>query len=397
MQNLNPFEDSLFIPAPFFMVRTAVWSMDDYFELLKHPEPSDYLFNLFESNEFLREAIAIASPSLYQSLLNKNSKAKKEKDQLASSLLRYILRMTSRATPFGLFSFVSMGFWNQTNGALCVRTQRADEIKPIAHFDSSKIMKRARPDMEWMRALLDKVSSDPTMHPFLQFKTNPLMSQSGDRISLNYTRRKNTSISKVISIRSNFLTQAIFGIAKGPISINDLEDKVIDQYSQLDRGKTREVIAKLMEQQLLTLALSPSLLTESPLKDLLSTISSSPDLAIAFRPLFETSKNLDLYNQAFPGSGEKQLAVAQAAMEKASSAISYVQVDAVYQNSQFRLPASVSIELSQAVEVLWKLSSESQILSSYHSLFLEKYGMHRIVPLLIFLAARLDWGRLNPI
>ena len=63
------------------------------------------------TDPLIREALAIASPTLYQALINH-----KEDKQIHSSLLKYFSRMTSRSTPYGLFSFVSLGSFGQSDG-----------------------------------------------------------------------------------------------------------------------------------------------------------------------------------------------------------------------------------------------------------------------------------------
>lgn len=59
-------------------------------------------------DEFLQEAIYIASPELYQEL-QKWLATGNENHKLAAALYRYLLRMSSRCTPYGLFAGCATG------------------------------------------------------------------------------------------------------------------------------------------------------------------------------------------------------------------------------------------------------------------------------------------------
>ncbi|MCY9135594.1 lantibiotic dehydratase family protein, partial [Bacillus atrophaeus] len=87
------------------------------------------------------------SPSLYQSLqIWNNINDQKRKEQIAISLNNYLIRMTSRTTPFGLFSSVTVGeFGNET----FINTN------PLNHS-----VKRCKPDMQWLYKLIRKLEKD---------------------------------------------------------------------------------------------------------------------------------------------------------------------------------------------------------------------------------------------
>ena len=372
-------KDPLYIAAPFFMVRSPVWSIDDFFKLLKQPDLGAYLSHLFETDSFLREAIFIASPSLHHALSDLQKKSKKEKEQITSSLLKYVLRMTSRSTPFGLFSFVSLGAWNSCGNAM---------------LDLTKIDKRARPDMGWLVQTFDKICDELKQSKLLQVKSNPLVYQFGGRAFLNYMRKKSGNESTKLSIRYNFLTQTILEIAKRTVSIEELGAKVLEKHPTLDLEKIHGVIEKLIEQQLLCLALFPSLLTNSPYNDLLNNLEQSPELTSAFAGLFKASAPIEEYNLMPPGQGEKLLARVQDEMAASNKAPSYVQVDAFYKDT-ISIPSHVSQELNNAAEVLWKLSYKMRgvsSLSAYHVKFLEKYNSDRLVPILELLNEEMGLG-----
>ena len=66
----------------------------------------------------IKESVIIASPSLYERLENwlcGNIKDKKQIEQLHDSMMKYLSRMSTRCTPFGLFAGFSIGAWSDKN------------------------------------------------------------------------------------------------------------------------------------------------------------------------------------------------------------------------------------------------------------------------------------------
>ena len=81
--------EPLFIPASFFFIRSPLWTIEDCKYMFEHDQWVDKIFNLYEKEGLLREAIAIASPSLHSALQKKNFQ---RTEAIASSLLNYALR-----------------------------------------------------------------------------------------------------------------------------------------------------------------------------------------------------------------------------------------------------------------------------------------------------------------
>lgn len=358
----NEKKEYLFLPAPFFMVRTPILPIEDFFGLTQHEDIKEAILSIYKTNPIIQEAIYVASPSLHQAL----EKKKWDNEQI-SSLLRYLLRMATRSTPFGLFAFVSNGIWGK---------------KASAQFDVKTIKKRARPDMEWLFAIIDKISANVALFPDLPIRSNPLIFSLGDRVFLNYVRNKeNEKTKKTFSIRTNVLIKEIFNKAENPVRIKDLEAQIIKDLPSLDPVKLRGVIKSLLEQQFLLLNLFPTLLTESPFNDLIKKLSCLPILE--FSSFDDISCQISIYNQTdLDKGGIEHIKNIEEGMKKASTSNNLLQIDSVCKNHCLTLPRGVAKELQESVEVLWKLSpdeKESSHLREYHSKFLDKYGTERLV------------------
>jgi len=354
-------QDFLYFAAPFFMVRTPVLSFDNFFLLRDSKNINETILSLYEKNSTIQESIAIASPTLHNILKT----GKKEKAQL-SSMLKYLLRMSTRSTPFGLFAFVSLGSWNEsTNMEINLRD----------------VKKRARPDMQWLFNLIDRITAQPDLFPELYVRKNPLIFKVGDRVFLNHVRNnEEEKEKKTCSIKSNYLIDTIFELVETKIRIEELENKIIEEHPSLSREKIPGVIKTLLAQGFLLYDLLPSLLSETPFEEFvhkLTTMSSFDSTSIK-----DISYDIQKYNQTSLGSGEKLLDAIQENMKNLTTSSYYLQVDSSLKSHQLHLNKKIAEDLQEVAEILWKLTPESESpLQSYFNKFLDKYGTERLIPI----------------
>jgi len=368
--------DALFYPAPFFMVRTAILPIGEFFDLAKKNGNEEDLLSCYLREKILIEAIAIASPSLHAALQKIEGKNKRERKQIFSSLLKYISRMCTRSTPFGLFATVSQGKWG-------------DET--AIHLDHKKVIKRARPDMEWLMAVLNAISESPEYFDILPIQSNPLLYYTNNRFLLNDTRPKEGDKEQnTVSVMASPLVITILNISQQPVTVNQLLNKIVEQMPALEREKVREVIWRLFEQQILISSLRPSLLTTSPFQDLLSKLDaiqqrievSTPNIP-EITKLHEINEQITNYNLQGIGQNVTALEDIQSTMRKVAPSNYFLQVDSAYLSEDLSLNKTVSEELKKATEILWLLTfRENQHLKHIHAKFNQKYGLARKIPLL---------------
>ncbi len=359
-------DEPIFKTAPFFLLRVPQWPIEVYEEILSSENMVETVLNYFETNEQLREAILIASPSLYQSL---KQKPFKDPFKIASSLLNYISRISTRTTPFGLFSFVTSGIWAQ-------RTKIS--------FNLSKVCKRTRPDMEWLYVFIKKLYQSDNDFSMLLVKVNPLIQLIDERYSLTYIHTvKKNEIPKIVTIRASKLIMAIFRLTKNPRKIASLLEELKKSIPILEIVKIQHVIKELISQQFLVPGILPSLLNISPIHDFLASVPS-PEI------INDVVKNIQHYDKLPLGKGESFLRQLQVDMEAIVPAKTFLQIDSMYEKRTVpKISKIVSKELEEAVNLLWKISACepcSSLLNAYHIKFLEKYGVSRTIPLLELLS-----------
>lgn len=339
--------------------------MEDFLSLANTTNLSETLLDLFRNRSELRQAISIASSDLHVALLQiiRGEKlSPKKHEQIISSLFKYVLRMTTRATPFGLFSFVSLGKWSSF---------------PSPDPDLNQVKKRARPSMDWLMDVVNQFALDPLANRSFSLQRNALLQESMGKILVPQPKKQDR-VGREISINATPLVRYILERCKLPHTPIELVQLVLSEFPSLKEEKIDALISTLIDLEVLYPSFFPSLLTRSPLEDLLK------------QPFFEDqmkeiSPLLDRYNPTTFREGEEELRVLQETMRKKVPKISSpLQVDSS-SDQEFFLPPETATHLSKGVEILWSLSSARRgypSLRSYHMKFLSKYGAFKAVPLM---------------
>lgn len=110
-------------------------------------------------------ALAIGSPTLLADAL-RGEPAGKDALRTDQGLARYLIRMSTRPTPYGAFAGVSLATWTATTDLRLGEGRRT----------------RTRPDMAWLRGLLAKWEGRPEVRARLRWRSDPLLHDSGDRL-----------------------------------------------------------------------------------------------------------------------------------------------------------------------------------------------------------------------
>lgn len=365
---MNNLAENLFIPSGSFMIRTPMLPFENFFQLSARQNLDQILLAYLE-NPLITEAISIASPNLIKALekhLTSNSERKKE--QALMSLLKYLLRMSTRATPFGLFA--------------CVGKGELGEQTHLSVSESAEIKKRARPDMAWLHAVIEEAEQNRKLIQRCQIVTNPLSHCFGNRLVLDY-KTNDLSGHKSISVRRSILTDFITKRSKTPLMYTHLEEETIQNFPHLDPDKIKNLIWNLFSQKFLISELSPFLLSAEPFERFLEHLEKYKDVYSGWAPLAEIQRLIRQYNQSKPGENKGLLEELHDKAQALKPSTYSIQVDAA-SISQNVLNKAVAYELGEAVEILWRLPSsqkESNYLDKIHLEFLEKYGTKQLVSL----------------
>ncbi|MEH6858553.1 lantibiotic dehydratase, partial [Priestia megaterium] len=243
-------ENNLFEPLPFFMLR-APFLPTHTFDQLKDEAVLVEKLRAYAEKDYVKEAIAIASPSLLNSLHYIHGDLNNRKtQQVLSSMLRYMLRMTTRPTPFGAFSGVAAGQFKK-NSSL-----------KIDHFKEFK--KRARPDMEWLLGVISVLERSNIL-PSLIVDKNRASYVVGDRLHLPFStecgqlRKKGMEKRENISIIYSEVVEKVLNLAEERITVREITQRLHTIYPNTDVTIIQRFIIQLLEQEYLITELRPPL------------------------------------------------------------------------------------------------------------------------------------------
>ncbi|WP_042359990.1 lantibiotic dehydratase [Geomicrobium sp. JCM 19055] len=170
---MNKYSSGIFETTDYFMLRTPLLSISKDYENINVDDLVKRLKN-YTKEPYIQEAIAISSPTLFNSLekLDGDPSSKKTRNTI-SSLLKFLIRMSSRPTPFGLFAGITTGeFTNKASSGF---------LSSIKHHK-----KRTRPDMEWLLGVIAKVEMDESISKHLRVIKNSATFSTDERIHLSY-------------------------------------------------------------------------------------------------------------------------------------------------------------------------------------------------------------------
>ena len=372
---------NIFKTTDFFMLRTPLLAANMYRQLfdesLSMIEMEKKLIQLAE-NDIIKEAITVSSLSLSESLMTLHKEmSNKKKKQILSSLLKYIIRMTTRTTPFGLFSGVTLGEF--------------DDKTEIRLKEKKYYIKRARPDMIWLYEVLRKIESDEKILKELKVRANNLIFVNGSRLESVYISNYG-QISKeklednlTASVRYNANVKFVMETCKIPIKYSDLLAKLKNKNLLTSNERIQNFLSELCKNEYLLSEMRPPLVNSSPFEYILSKLENIKTGDKIYLQLKKIKELIDIYNTTAVGDGVKLYKEIIKVMKSIAECDSYLQVDLRLKEEKATLSNTVAREIEKVSEVMLRLSSNSTEfynLEKYKIDFIEKYGTDSEIPII---------------
>lgn len=364
----------------FYLVRTPLLPINflDRFADTPFPQLHDQLRSTF-SQPYMLEAIYIASPELYQELLkwqNGQLTGEKEVNKLVLALFRYVLRMCTRCTPYGLFAGCAMGRPAETSGIV------------LAPPDQYK--KHCRLDMNYVAELTAMITRVPGIRQQLTYYPNNSMYKIADTYRYAAFSIKNKFRQyDLTSVNCTPYLDTVLATAAGGASIGSLCNSITSD--DITEEEATEFIQELIDSQLLVSELEPTVTGEEfftllvkKLQALQGTADLTEKLINIQQLLQQQSASVDKYLQThtlvkelLPDTNSKDL----------------VQTDLFLATSQNTIGTGLMTDLQQQLIPLWKLSSpnNNSDLQNFCKAFHERYEDQEM-PLCLVLDAEAGIG-----
>ena len=355
------------------VIRTSLFSWEEM------PRFESWLLNRkspFTEEETLgiKEAIYLASPSLYSEFLKWESdtiKDPSEDKKLRDSLYKYFSRMCTRCTPFGLFAGCgTLSFGEETN---------------ISLKASDKHSRNTRLDMFFLCELSGKLALKPFIKPYLNYTpSSAIYSKQEELRYVEYVFKSGKRLHQIAEVEQDEFLQLILEKAKDGLVIPELSKLLVDDEITIEDAT--DFIHELIDAQLLVSELDPAV--TGP--DLLQVIIQKLELihskvSVEHREELKTTVHvlqrvegllskidqkvgnpISLYDQL-----ENELSFFEIKFDKSK----LIQVDLFQEYNAHQLDEKLIDEVKEGIEFLHKLTPyrEKETISNFRKNFFEKY------------------------
>jgi thiopeptide-type bacteriocin biosynthesis protein len=314
----------------------------------------------------VREALLVSSESLSGTLDALDAADRQVERRTANAVSRYWLRMTTRATPFGLMAGVTCAAFGDT-------------AKVVLRADHTKA---ARPDMSWLLALVERWQQDPRVLRRLRVVANDLVTVRDGRVVLEHvTHADHDETPAPVSLRHTTAVQAALALTVHPVAFTDVVDALRRSFSATEEV-VHGLVRDLVKHQILLTDLVPSPAAADPLGQVLAVLEPLLDLP-EFAELGIVQAELAQYSRSPLGEGQRLWRSVTARMRRLQLARHVVATD-LRLDAEVTLPREVAQEAERAAEVLLRIAPPVRVhqhLVDYHGEFVERYGTEQAVPL----------------
>ncbi|WUP79316.1 lantibiotic dehydratase [Microbispora hainanensis] len=291
------------------------------------------------------------------------------------SVMRYLLRASGRATPFGLFAGVAPA--------------RIAAL-PMAHVGSAH-RAIARVDATWLAGVIERLEAEPALRPHLKVMANNLVFERDDQLVLEHrpagaTRHQPTHV----SVRATAPIRTAISLSHSPIRLGELAEKLAADFPGVPAAVIDRLLANVMAQHLLVTSLRPPMTAADPLGHLLFELEEMAAGELAevaetvgrLRRIAQELAHDDAPTSAIARSRRTRLASGMAAVAPVTG--SALAVD-LRMDLDLAVPQSVAAETAKAAGVLVRLAPRPDLgpgWVAWHGRFLERYGPRALVPVL---------------
>lgn len=210
-----------------FFLRSPLLPLDGILkQVLEAPDRVSQRAQLLDAyhNKYIRDALYLASPVLYAELLKLEEGVQFSADedkQLCASLMRYLSRMSTRCTPFGLFAGCTVGVWGDRNDVRLLGMDRQ--------------LRHTRPDMNYLCQLAQNLSEQPGIQEQLKFYPNNSHYRSGNNVRfIDYHFQHKQRVHRLAAVEYNEYLERLLQCAQNGATMAELAASIVDEDVSLE-------------------------------------------------------------------------------------------------------------------------------------------------------------------
>jgi thiopeptide-type bacteriocin biosynthesis protein len=211
------------------IVRVPLLPLEEAFRAYRAGSLTSAIGAVIDDSRILA-ALYVASPTLYESLLSRFKRGETPPERSLQKALRYLIRMSARPTPFGLFAAVSSLPIDSTCTAI---------------LDSEEAHSHTRVDMAVVEQMVTEIERDHSGRNDLKLYMTDYYKRRGDFLVVFRNSPTNASLQYQI-FKTTGLIKIVAAAAANGISVKELVQILTDELS-IDDATANVAIDKLLD------------------------------------------------------------------------------------------------------------------------------------------------------
>jgi thiopeptide-type bacteriocin biosynthesis protein len=311
-------------------------------------------------------AVCLASPTLSAQLSAWiEQPSPKVYEEIRPALFRYFLRMTGRATPFGLFASTSVGEIGAGRFELAGR---------------QGLLRRTWLDLGFVYPLVARTVSRPEVRRALSYTPNSTLCRIGDdwryveEVAEPKRRRRN-----LVRLKSSYALDLVLAETRSGICFCELTG-LLQRVAKVEREEAEAFVVQLIDSQVLVPSLAPSLTGQDPVERLLERTACLPELGAFNAGLAAVADRLtqiDRQDVAELPAAYRSMGPALMAMLEDAEERHLFHVDLHREAPGLQFPASLLPSILKAAQTLRRITPRASlqaVLDRFRQRFISRYG-----------------------
>jgi len=283
-------KDSLpFDLYPTFIIRTPLLP----FSFLKDLQDNERVLDKIRTialDPVINEALFVASPEFHNKLkkcLDYKESNLNNEERLCQTFYKYLSRMASRCTPFGLFAGCGVGSEGEETNII---------LSEIQEFD-----RHTRLDMVYLCNLAQSLEKDQKIKIKLRYFPNTTLYKSGEKLRyIEYRYKRDFRTHHLIEIKNSEFLEMILSEAREGKTVRELEKFLLKEDIPLEQSY--EYINNLIDNQIIISELDPTVTGSEFLDRIMNILIPIKPIENVTIILNQTKKKLDLIDKMIGNS-----------------------------------------------------------------------------------------------
>ena len=326
-------------------------------------------------NPRIQESIFLASPELYYRLkewIQEGQKKEKKSDKLKLTLYKYLTRLHTRSTPFGLFAGCVKGSWGTSTNIKLHESKRLTRL-----------------DMQLLTSFIDYIERVPEIRKQLYFEVNSSFYKWSNKKArfVQYTLNNHFRKYHLTDIELDTFLEKIITKAKAhPSTIVELAKEIVNE--DISNKDAEKYILEIIESQILVSNLQPKLTEEEVLINLIKTLKALVDKTSFIEEIIEKLEGINEILKTIDKNSINPISSYESIIKIVNSfGINYDKKKVFHVDffktteDEFTLSSNIKKELTNYLLFLNKIyypSYKNQDLKKFGTKFLEKFGTKEI-------------------